>query len=115
MSNRTINKREMTRRSIAILTTCALLAVSMPSLLARPTERRSTWDELSRTIPGMDIRIVLPDTTRVRGRAIDMRPDALVIDVRHTSNERLHAKGRRSLSRVAKHCGGTPDCSAAAE
>jgi len=99
MSNGTINKREMTRRSIAVLTTFSLLAVPIPSLLARPTERRSTWDELSRTIPGMDVRIILPDTTRVRGRVIEMRPYALVIDVRQTSNERLHAKARTEISR----------------
>ena len=83
----------------ALTTTFALLAVSVPSLLARPTERGSTWDELSRMIPGMDVQIALPDMTRVRGRAIEMGQDALVIDVRHTSNERLHAKGRTEIPR----------------
>lgn len=64
-----------------------------------PSERRSTWEELSRTIPGMDVRIVLPDTTRVRGRAIGMVSDALVLDVRRTSKKRLHGMGRLEIPR----------------
>jgi len=99
MAHGRTNEREITRRLVALLTALALLAVSTSSLLARPTERRSTWDELSRMITGMDIRVVLPDATRVRGRAIEMRPDALVIDVRRTSNKRLHMKGRTEIPR----------------
>ena len=50
-------------------------------------------------IQGMDIRMILPDTTLIRGLALDVRPDALVIDVRRTSNPRLHAKGRTDIPR----------------
>jgi hypothetical protein len=97
--NSPTEKIEKTRRPAAILATFVLLALSMPNLLARPTERRSTWDELSHTIPGTDVQIVLPDSIRVRGTAIEMGPDALVIEVRHTSNELLHAKGRTVIPR----------------
>jgi hypothetical protein len=89
----------MMRRLVAVLVTIVLLTVSTQSLLARPVQRRSTWDELSRLIPGMNIRIILPDTTLIRGQALDVRPDELVIDVRRTSNPRLHAKGRTGIPR----------------
>jgi hypothetical protein len=69
------------------------------SLLARPTQVRRTWDELSRMIPGMNIRMMLPDTTLIRGRAREVRADALVVDVRRTSDPRLHPKGRTEIPR----------------
>jgi hypothetical protein len=87
------------RRFIAVLTTFVLLTVPTQSLLARPTQVRRTWDELSRMIPGMNIRMLLPDTTLIRGRALEVRPDVLVVDVRRTSNPRLHAKGRTVIPR----------------
>ena len=88
------------RRFIAVLVACAMLTVSTTqSLLARPIQRRMTWNELSRMIPGMNIRMMLPDTTVIRGRALEVRPDELVVDVRRTSNPRLHAKGRTVIPR----------------
>jgi hypothetical protein len=88
------------RRLIAVLITIVLLTVSSQSLLARPVQRRSTWDELSRMLPGMNIRMILPDATLIRGKALDVRPDELVIDVRRTSDPRLHAKGRTGIPRA---------------
>ena len=87
------------RRFIAVLTTLALLTVSTQSLLASPTQVRRTWDELSRMIQGMEIRMILPDATLIRGQALEVRPDVLVVDVRRTSNPRLHAKGRTEIPR----------------
>ena len=84
------------RRFIAVL---MMLTVSTQGLLARPIRQRSTWNELSRTIPGMNIRMILPDGTVIRGQALEVRPDELVIDVRRTSNPQLHAKGRTGIPR----------------
>jgi hypothetical protein len=89
----------MMRRFIAVLMTFVLLTLSTQTLLARPTQLRRTWDDLSRMIPGMDIRLILPDGTLIRGRALEVRPDALVVDVRRTSNPQLHAKGRAEIPR----------------
>jgi hypothetical protein len=75
------------------------LTVSTQSLLAHPTQLRRTWDELSLMIPGMNIRMTLPDSTLIRGQALEVRPDALVVDVRRTSNPRLHAKGPTGIPR----------------
>jgi hypothetical protein len=89
----------MMRRFIAVLTSFVVLTVSTQTLLARPTQRRSTWNELSRMIQGMNIRMILPDTTVIGGQALDVRPDELVVDVRRTSNPRLHAKGPTAIPR----------------
>jgi hypothetical protein len=50
-------------------------------------------------IPGMNIRMILPDGTVIRGQALEVRPDELVVDVRRTSNPQLHAKGRTGIPR----------------
>jgi hypothetical protein len=89
----------MMRRFIAVLMSFVVLTVSTQTLQARPTQVRRTWNELYRMIPGMNIRMMLPDTTVIRGRALDVRPDELVVDVRRTSNPRLHAKGRTAIPR----------------
>ena len=87
------------RRFIAVLMSFVVLTVSTQPLQARPTQVRRTWNELSRMIPGMNIRMMLPDTTVIRGRALEVRPDELVVDVRRTSNSQLHAKGRTVIPR----------------
>jgi hypothetical protein len=89
----------MMRRFIAVLISFVMLTVSTQSLLARQIRQRSTWNDLSRMIPGMNIRMILPDGTVIRGQALEVRPDELVVDVRRTSNPRLHAKGRTAIPR----------------
>ena len=68
----------MMRRVIAVVMCCVLLTLSTKDVLARPIQRRSTWDELSRMLPGMSIGMTLPDTTVIRGKALEVRPDELL-------------------------------------
>ena len=51
-------------------------------------------------IPDMNIRMILPDGTVIKGKALEVRPDELVVDVRRTSNPQLHAKGRTAIPRL---------------
>ena len=88
------------RRFIAVLMSVVVLTVSTPTLQARSAQVRRTWNELPRMIQGMNIRMRLPDTTVIRGRALEVRPDELVVDVRRTSNPQLHAKGRTAIPRL---------------
>ena len=76
-----------------------MLTVSTQGLLALQIRQRSTWNELSRMIPGMTIRMILPDGAVIRGHVLEVRPDELVVDVRRTSNRRLHPKGRTAIPR----------------
>jgi hypothetical protein len=90
----------MMRRLTAALLTSVLFAASTQSLLAQPTQVRRAWNDLPRMIEGMEIRMLLPDATRIRGRVLDVRPDALVVDVQRTSNRQLHGKGRTEIPRA---------------
>jgi hypothetical protein len=89
----------MMRRFSAALVSFAMLTVSPQGLLAHQVRQRCTWNELARMISGMKIRTVLPDGTAISGQALEVRPDELVVDVRQTSNPRLHAKGRTEIPR----------------
>jgi hypothetical protein len=90
---------ETMRRFSAVLVILGMLTISTQRLLAHDFRQRSTWDDLSRAIPGMKIRLMLPDGTVLGGQALDVRPDELVIDVRRTSNPRRHARGRTGIPR----------------
>ena len=89
----------MRRRFTAVLISCAMLTVLTQDLLAYQIRQGRTWNELSHLIPGLNIRMSLPDGTTIRGQALEVRPDELVVDVRRTSNARLHGKGRTSIPR----------------
>jgi hypothetical protein len=112
---------ETMRRFSVVLVILAMLMISTQSLLAHDFRQRSTWDELSRTIPGMTMRLMLPDGTVIEGRALEVRPDELVIDVRRTSNPRRHARGRTGIPRsdvsaielvLRRQAGASPDAGA---
>ena len=89
----------MMRRLTAVLLTPVLLMASTQSLLAQPAHVRRAWSDLPRMIEGMEIRMLLPDATRIAGHVLEVRPDELVVDVRRTSNSRLHGKGRTEIPR----------------
>ncbi len=89
----------MIRPFSAVLIGIAMLTVSTQGVLAGQMQQRSTWNDLSSSIQGMEIQIAFPDGTTVRGQVLDVRADELVIDVRRTSNARLHAKGRTGIPR----------------
>jgi len=89
----------MTHRFIAVLTSFVMITVSTQSLQALPNQLRIRWDELPHIIEGENIRMILPDSTVIRGQTLEVRPDELIVDVRRTSNPRLHAKGRTVIPR----------------
>jgi hypothetical protein len=80
---------------------CALLssAASGPAE-ARPFVFERTWNELNATIQDQWIDLRLPDQTRLRGRALRVTPEALVMDVRRSSNHALHPHGRAEIPRA---------------
>jgi hypothetical protein len=99
LSEGEVRRRSMPRRFIAVLISSAMLTVSTQSLQAFPNQLRSRWDELPHMIEGMNIRMILPDSTVIRGQTLEVRPDELIVDVRRTSNPRLHAKGLTKIPR----------------
>jgi hypothetical protein len=89
----------MMRRFGPAFVSLIVLSMNSQGAFARQIREQRTWDELARIIPGMSLRLILPDATVINGRAVEVRPDELVVDVRRTSNRLLHPKGRTGIPR----------------
>ena len=59
---------------------------------ATDPERQTTWDGLS-VVVGQKVRVVMPDGTRIEGKAIALENDALAVDIGKTSNKETYPKG----------------------
>ncbi len=97
MSSRSTARNLLASASIVLV----LLATCSAHLEARPLERTLRWDELPAAITNHFASMVLPDGTRLRGVAREVRADALVLDVRRSSNGRLHPHGRTEVPRAS--------------
>ena len=86
------------RRYLSILLT-ALFFLPGPALAGPPQQRQITWQGLSEII-GRKVRIVMPEGSRIEGNVLDVESDALVVDVRNTSNKSLYPKGRFLVPRA---------------
>ncbi len=67
-----------------------LLLIATVQLLAVPLETH--WSGLESVIVGHEIRVVLPDSQVLQGKALRVEADALVMEVRKTSNTKLYPK-----------------------
>jgi len=78
-----------------------LLLLTLPALQAqqptRPVELQ--WSELAPLIGNQRVNLALPDGTVIAGEAITVREDALVIDVKKTSDKKAHPKGYSPIPR----------------
>lgn len=83
-----------------------LLAVSSASLaLAASEEWELSWSELEAVIPGRNISVDLPDSEKVRGKALVVTDDGIRMAIRKSSNRKKHPEGvtvipRASISEV---------------
>ena len=66
---------------------------------ARVFNLELAWSELQPEIQGKTVALLLPDGVRIEGAVQAVEPDALVMDVRKTSDRGLHPKGRASVPR----------------
>lgn len=85
-----------------------LLAMPMAIMLAGQSTAKAEsgpielkWSELSSHIQGHDIEIVLPDATSLTGEVETVREDALVLNVKKTSNSKAHPKGNAVIPRAS--------------
>lgn len=88
----------MNRRLLA--TFAILLLLGPPAFGGSHDERQIGWNDLQ-LIVGRNVRIVMPDGTRIEGKAIAVEPDALTLDVNKTTNTTAFAKGKRLVPRAA--------------
>jgi hypothetical protein len=74
-----------------MLTAIMLAGQSMAMAESRPIELK--WSELGSHISGRDIELALPDGTSLNGEVEAVREDALVLNVKKTSDPTAHPKG----------------------
>lgn len=79
-----------------LLLLCAAAAVPA---VARTSHIEVKWNELSPLILGHTVTIVLPAGATVSGEAVAVRDDALMLEVRRTSDSRIQPKGQASIPR----------------
>jgi len=77
-----------------VVMAAALLIQSLP---AAPAQRSLPWNELGRVVTAKRVSLEV-DRVRIEGQALEVSGDALVIDVRKTSDTAV-PKGRRTVPR----------------
>jgi hypothetical protein len=87
------------KASAALLVVFALVGQS--NATAAPTPLELKWGELSSTIRGRTIQLTLPAGVTVSGEAIVVREEALVVNVRKTTDEKAYPKGNATIPRAA--------------
>ena len=90
----------MMKQPAALIAILALVAQDA-AFAAPKSNVPVSWDELSGILVEKRISTVLPDGTRISGEVLAVRPESLVVDVRHTSNKKLHAKGQNEIPRAS--------------
>ena len=88
------------KRWMAVLVAAVFLfQSSFLEAASRPLELK--WSELDPVITAQKIALALPDGTRIKGRVLEVRPDSLLMQIRHTSNKKAHPKGLASVPRAS--------------
>lgn len=82
---------------VALLSLC--LVQSSVQAETRPLELK--WGELAPTVQGHPVELTLAGGTRVTGDVAAIREDAMVLDVKKTSDPRTYPKGNASIPRAS--------------
>jgi len=84
------------KRAVAVPVLLCLLQASMRAE-ARPLELK--WNELASSILSHSVELTLTGGTRVTGEVAAIRDDAMVLDVKKTSDAKAFPKGNASIPR----------------
>lgn len=63
------------------------------------TEIPLKWSDLDGTLRDQDVQLTLPDGATIRGTAVAVQDDALVVEVRQTSDRKVYPKGPATIPR----------------
>jgi hypothetical protein len=85
------------RALIQIAVLCLLCADTLAA--SKPLELK--WDELASMVVGQNVQMVLPDGTAIKGEAVSVREDALLMDIKHTSESSIHPKGNALIPKAS--------------
>jgi hypothetical protein len=83
------------------------LAVLIVNLLSTPSlgfaagadEIQLPWSEIAALVDHQKVALVLPDGTMIEGQVLAVEPDALVLDIKKSSDPRAHPAGQSSIPR----------------
>jgi hypothetical protein len=76
-----------------------LLFYCAPIFAGSADQRQIAWSDLP-TVFNKNIRIVMPDGTRIEGQAVALESDALAVQVTKTTNANDYPKGRLLVPRA---------------
>ena len=79
-----------------IVLACSMLA---PLQAGQPKQIELGWNDLASAVGGRKIRLVVPPGVRLEGRLESVRSDALMMQVRKSSDRTLIGKGYREIPR----------------
>lgn len=68
-------------------------------LAAGADEIQIPWSEIAALVDHQKVSLVLPDGVTVEGQVLAVEPDALVLDIKKSSDPRAHPPGRSSIAR----------------
>ncbi|HXG33911.1 MAG TPA: hypothetical protein VNJ11_11135 [Bryobacteraceae bacterium] len=81
---------------------CAAFLVALwraPLEAGAPKEVTARWEELAPLVEKREIETVLANGVHIRGRAEQVLPEALVVEIKRTSDPNLVPKGRTRVAR----------------
>ena len=87
------------RAPVALFLTLLLVGQSSTFAASKPVELK--WNELSTVIYGQSVELTVPDASTIKGDVVAVRDDALVLDVKTTSNAKAFPKGNAAIPRAS--------------
>jgi hypothetical protein len=90
----------MTSKSSVVLVLVALL-LGQSVAKAAPMPVEVKWSELGAMISGRVVELTLPGGLKLKGDVVTVREDALVLDVRKTSDAKAYPKGGATIPRAS--------------
>jgi hypothetical protein len=89
----------MLNRYAIVASLMIMLAWGAPRASASQEQHHVTWDALA-VVVGQNVRIIMPDGSRIEGRATELQADALVVEIRKTTNKAAYPKGKFLVPRA---------------
>jgi hypothetical protein len=84
---------------VTLVAVCSLVGQSTATAASKPLEL--TWSEVGPRIQGKHIQLTLPGGATLRGEVAVVREDALVLDVKTTSDAGAYPKGSATIARAS--------------
>jgi hypothetical protein len=91
--------RRRITRSGTVPVASVVLVWAVPLLAGAPKEVAVRWEELAPLVQKREIETVLANGVHIRGRVEQVLPEALVVEVKRTSDPNLVPKGHTRVAR----------------